>query len=277
MTGLLHRLGAQALGMASPVRPVARLAVLPAPVGQEDAVPRPEAGTGARPAPSPHPRPAEPAPSSSPGRGPSARAATSAPFTEAGPADSRLAGHPAAAVPSPSPAEAGAVAQVSSDLWPADRGPGAEDTLGPAGPTSAGVRPRMQDPATVAARGPRTRQRERPAPAAAPAADPDLDFLPDRTRLDVAGAAPQPLLPLLAPAAPAHVGARHAAGLAPSGLPDPIGSSPVEEITEVHVSIGRIEVTAAPGPHPQPSRRPAADRKAMSLEQYLARRQAGRQ
>ena len=51
--------------------------------------------------------------------------------------------------------------------------------------------------------------------------------------------------------------------------------TPVEETTEVHVSIGRIEVTAV---HevPQPKRAPARSQRALSLEEYLARRKAGR-
>lgn len=49
----------------------------------------------------------------------------------------------------------------------------------------------------------------------------------------------------------------------------------VEETTEVHVTIGRIEVTAvqdAPAQKPSPRRRPAP----MSLDEYIARRQGGR-
>ncbi|OGB18810.1 MAG: hypothetical protein A3E51_17970 [Burkholderiales bacterium RIFCSPHIGHO2_12_FULL_67_38] len=52
--------------------------------------------------------------------------------------------------------------------------------------------------------------------------------------------------------------------------------SRVEETTEVHVSIGRIEVTAIHEPA-APTQRPAARRKApVSLDEYLARRQGGR-
>lgn len=50
-----------------------------------------------------------------------------------------------------------------------------------------------------------------------------------------------------------------------------------ENITEVHVTIGRIELTAAPAPAPaSPRRGPVARRKAQSLEEYLARREANR-
>jgi hypothetical protein len=53
------------------------------------------------------------------------------------------------------------------------------------------------------------------------------------------------------------------------------GSGMVEETTEVHVNIGRIEVTAIHEPAPS---QPAAPRRnpPMSLDDYLARRQGGR-
>lgn len=63
--------------------------------------------------------------------------------------------------------------------------------------------------------------------------------------------------------------------------PHPVGDSarqPIaawEETTEVHVTIGRIEVTAvqeAPAQRPAPRRRNAP----MSLDEYIARRQGGR-
>ena len=43
------------------------------------------------------------------------------------------------------------------------------------------------------------------------------------------------------------------------------------EAPEVHVSIGRIEVTAVQAPAP-PKRKPATSRKALSLDDYLAQR-----
>jgi hypothetical protein len=52
--------------------------------------------------------------------------------------------------------------------------------------------------------------------------------------------------------------------------------TPVEETTEVHVSIGRIEVTAVHEATPAPKRAPARGNRALSLEEYLARRKAGR-
>jgi hypothetical protein len=53
------------------------------------------------------------------------------------------------------------------------------------------------------------------------------------------------------------------------------GEPDVERITEVHVTIGRIELTAAPTAD-LPRRQPAVKRKAQSLEEYLARREANR-
>jgi len=59
------------------------------------------------------------------------------------------------------------------------------------------------------------------------------------------------------------------------GAPGAAWRTPVEETTEVHVSIGRIEVTAV-HEAPPPKRAPARGQRALSLEEYLARRKAGR-
>ena len=48
-----------------------------------------------------------------------------------------------------------------------------------------------------------------------------------------------------------------------------------DDVTEVHVTIGRIELTAAP-PATRPRGEPVRPRKAQSLEEYLARREATR-
>jgi hypothetical protein len=60
------------------------------------------------------------------------------------------------------------------------------------------------------------------------------------------------------------------------GVPGSSWRAPVEETTEVHVSIGRIEVTAVHEAAPTPKRAPARGQRALSLEEYLARRKAGR-
>jgi hypothetical protein len=61
-----------------------------------------------------------------------------------------------------------------------------------------------------------------------------------------------------------------------SAAPGAAWRTPVEETTEVHVSIGRIEVTAVHEALPAPKRAPARSQRALSLEEYLARRKAGR-
>jgi hypothetical protein len=61
-----------------------------------------------------------------------------------------------------------------------------------------------------------------------------------------------------------------------SAAPGAAWRASVEETTEVHVSIGRIEVTAVQEAAPTPKRAPARGQRALSLEEYLARRKAGR-
>jgi hypothetical protein len=54
-----------------------------------------------------------------------------------------------------------------------------------------------------------------------------------------------------------------------------LSAGSIEETTEVHISIGRIEVTAVH--EPAPSKPAAARRNApMSLDDYLAKRHGGR-
>ena len=62
-----------------------------------------------------------------------------------------------------------------------------------------------------------------------------------------------------------------------ASTPSPAAAArpPIEETTEVHVSIGRIEVTAVQEA-PPPRREPARPRKPKSLEEYLATRQGSR-
>ncbi len=81
----------------------------------------------------------------------------------------------------------------------------------------------------------------------------------------------KPLLPL---AQPAREPFRPAAS-ASNGNPERRPAGQVEETTEVHVSIGRIEVTAVHEPAPS---KPAAARRSapMSLDDYLAKRHGSR-
>lgn len=83
--------------------------------------------------------------------------------------------------------------------------------------------------------------------------------------------APEPLLPFSPPPAMSPSGAPLAQALVRQARHGPL----VEETTEVHVSIGRIEVTAVH--EAPPPRRPAPKaNKPMSLDEYLTKREAGR-
>jgi hypothetical protein len=78
---------------------------------------------------------------------------------------------------------------------------------------------------------------------------------------------------------PLHAAARSVVGDATSGArasnPLLAPASARTEVNEVHVTIGRIELTAAP-PAARPRREPARSRKPQSLDEYLARREAAR-
>lgn len=82
---------------------------------------------------------------------------------------------------------------------------------------------------------------------------------------------PQPLLPLQL----AERGAAQSPAAAAVRRPERPAWRGVEESPEVHVSIGRIEVTAV-HEAPAPKRIQPKARQALSLEEYLARRQRGR-
>jgi hypothetical protein len=91
---------------------------------------------------------------------------------------------------------------------------------------------------------------------------------------DDEGAAPLRRIP---PLLPPQQGQKGTASLkAASGAQGSAWRTPVEETTEVHVSIGRIEVTAVHEAAPAPKRAPARGQRALSLEDYLARRKVGR-
>lgn len=86
---------------------------------------------------------------------------------------------------------------------------------------------------------------------------------------------PQPdafadMAPMLVPAAPATRTPAHAPAWAQDRAR--VATRQVEETTEVHVSIGRIEVTALQAATPPPRKTPRAGRAPLSLDDYLARR-----
>jgi hypothetical protein len=80
---------------------------------------------------------------------------------------------------------------------------------------------------------------------------------------------PTPLLPLKNAARPSALNASVAAQRNEHSSPGRQGQA--DEITEVHVSIGRIEVTAVHEP-PPPKRQAPTSAKPLSLDEYLARR-----
>ncbi|MFZ1809595.1 MAG: hypothetical protein WAU04_00190 [Candidatus Nitrotoga sp.] len=80
---------------------------------------------------------------------------------------------------------------------------------------------------------------------------------------------PTPLLPLKNAARPSALNASVAAQRSEHRSPGRQGQA--DEITEVHVSIGRIEVTAVHEP-PPPKRQAPTSAKPLSLDEYLARR-----
>ena len=80
---------------------------------------------------------------------------------------------------------------------------------------------------------------------------------------------PTPLLPLKNAARPSALNASVAAQRNEHSSPGRQGQA--DEITEVHVSIGRIEVTAVHEP-PTPKRQAPTSAKPLSLDEYLARR-----
>ena len=83
---------------------------------------------------------------------------------------------------------------------------------------------------------------------------------------------PSPLLPLKNTARPSALNASAAAQRGENGGSGRQGQ--VDEITEVHVSIGRIEVTAV-HESPPPKRQAPTPAKPLSLDEYLARRGRG--
>jgi hypothetical protein len=98
---------------------------------------------------------------------------------------------------------------------------------------------------------------------------------PERDRAPVADrfALLLPVTPSTSPSSPASPSRGPRAVPRPTKPDTPAPAR--EELTEVHVSIGRIELTAVQDA-PRPRREPARTRKPQSLEEYLKRREAER-
>ena len=253
MSGLFRRLARQAAGS----RPATVHAMARLPFHAPPALVAPDEG-GA-------PMPLARAPAADPA--PTPPSATAARSTHpAAPARSRHRGHaepvspvaPAIDTPSadtPAPLVALCDDEPSPPAEPARPRPRQADTdiHGPAAPAAAAT-------VAVAASAPAWRVEVPPAAAGRAPREPTADAAGP-------GAFPEALLPPQAAAAPPAAQAAR-----PANPPSPVRPAPAAEPTEVHVHIGRIEVTAVQAP--APSRRPARGGQApMSLDAYLAKRQ----
>jgi len=120
-------------------------------------------------------------------------------------------------------------------------------------------------------------------PDSVQSAEPAPDLLPLRSERNIAADAIYGQSPIedrgaaikLEPLLPPQPVPRHRAEMPDPSLRGSRGARPVEETTEVHVSIGRIEVTAVHEAAP-PKRRAQQPAKTMTLEEYLARRRGER-
>jgi hypothetical protein len=240
MSGLLRRLAAHAIGAAPTVRPVVGWTPPAAQPSFVEGFPSVEAGESRH---ETSPLPAAEKPEAS--RAAARVGATEPPgFLEVTTLRSRAES---------SIVEGGSAVEGDSypDLSPGESRPGAAPVVG----ARAAERPATQD--ATAARA----QIDDGEPVGPP---------PVGRRSAPRTSAPAEIPTLLPPRPPAQVFPQRAP--APTPTPPSIASPAIEEVTEVHVSIGRIELTAV---HEAPPKRrePACARKPRSLEDYLAARQ----
>jgi hypothetical protein len=236
MIRLLHRLASRALGAAPEIRPIVGWS---APAPGFDAVPHAQ-----------EPHRTESAGSAA---SPLAAAAPAGP-TAASRAVSRLrdaevAGAPARHTPDASGRDVGRVRELDDAAAPA---------APVAGPHAAVAR--ALDVSFEVAPAPHASHAERQRNAAAEDTAPSRD----------SRAHPDPLLPPPRPAAQSALPPAANAGRVAS-----VPARAAREATEVHVTIGRIELTAV-HEAPRPRREPARARGPQSLDEYLARREAKR-
>lgn len=251
MTGFLQRLAQRANGSARTVRAASGAQFAPEPLGhstpmQQDA-PTPESRTPFEPASSTTATP----PGASPGGFPDPV------FAPADARRQRVAETPRRGQTA-STASAPAPLQASAD----------ETAAAPSPARVARAKASMTNPDT-----PDTADETQAVRRANPATSEPAPPRPDTTPTSASPPTWRQVEPLLAPAI--RVRWPTSAALPPQDH-QPGRGGPSDTTTEVHVSIGRIEVTAIHEPA-APAQRPAARRKApVSLDEYLARRQGGR-
>lgn len=246
MSGLLLRLASRALGVAPAIRPI--LAWPPA-GARVDAVPRPQEPQQTDPLGSPAAAPAPAAPA----RRTAALHAAARPLDVGDGVEVAVAS--ASLVPDVSRHDPAPAYRQHEDDAPdnsvaysqarADRVGGSADFAHVPAPHAPDAAPLRNT--TAADDAPRRDRRAHPEPLLAPRAAP---------RTASSGALP-----------PAAGVARSRAATAPAGA--------AEDVTEVHVTIGRIELTAVQEA-PRPRLKSARSRKPQSLDEYLARRAAER-
>jgi hypothetical protein len=252
MSGLFQRLAVQAMGQAPLVHSTARLPFAPAPalVVETEA----HETTASR-----------PAPPASDETGP--RAAIPALTTSAGVASSPAPPEPLLPEPErPARREAGEVEAEAPPSPPAAparsaRRTAPEPLLEPArGPERAGA------PEPPRSRSRRMREDAEGPPAAEPA--------PVASAARPEGDRPRRAAPALLPLRPNRERPRGTIA-PPASAPGDASERTADETSDIHVSIGRIEITAV-HEAPAPKRRAARTGPALTLEEYLGRRRGAR-
>ncbi|MFC3284033.1 hypothetical protein [Litchfieldella rifensis] len=254
MSGLLRRLARQATGQApARVHAPARLPYHAAPDPLSEEASSPLTTPAPRGTDTPHPADATPAPMTA-----STTADTSAPI--APPPPPLIGEAPRGDVSDPTPADTETPTTVRTTPAPSDAAPIAAQATPPGPEETPDAWDARIEPASVAHRREAAEMPTSKAPDVAAASTRDTPYPPEPERQ----APPEALLPPLVdrPLTP-----RSTAAATPSLAAD--------SAAEVHVHIGRIEVTAVqePAPTKRPSKRGPSP---MSLDEYLASRRGSR-